>query len=175
MKEHELTTGVEVKTHHPADDGTFLTAGSRCSFTATPFEVIRRTWLQGSKRLFAGTTGTGLGVTASIPFSIITARRTKFLAAMQGRRACSSEEGGAIEEVCAGDVVIIPAGVAHKNLGASRDFGVVGAYPAGQDYDMNYGKHGERPRVDENIARVPLPESDPVFGSDGPLLNYWKL
>ena len=28
-----------------------------------------------------------------------------------------------------GDVVIIPAGVAHKNEGASADFRVVGAYP----------------------------------------------
>ena len=74
----------------------------------------------------------------------------------------------------AGDVVVIPAGVAHKNLASSDDFLVVGAYPQGQDYDMNYGKSGERPKTDENIARTPLPETDPVYGSDGPLTEHWK-
>ena len=73
-----------------------------------------------------------------------------------------------------GDVVVIPAGVAHKNLGSSSDFVVVGAYPKGQDYDMNYGKSGERPGADENIARTPLPEADPVYGSEGPLLDHWN-
>lgn len=80
---------------------------------------------------------------------------------------------GTIQEVRAGDVVIIPAGVAHKNLGASRDFGVVGAYPANQEWDMCYGKTGERPDADNRIARVPLPERDPIYGSDGPLLKHW--
>jgi uncharacterized protein YjlB len=73
-----------------------------------------------------------------------------------------------------GDVVVIPAGVAHKNLGSSGDFGVVGAYPAGQNWDMNYGKEGERPQVDENIAQVPMPETDPVYGAGGPLIDAWS-
>ena len=83
-------------------------------------------------------------------------------------------EHGVIRTLRAGDVVIIPAGVGHKNLGASGDFGVVGAYPAGQDYDMNYGRPGERPAADRNIERVPLPESDPVLGREGPLLRHWS-
>jgi uncharacterized protein YjlB len=83
-------------------------------------------------------------------------------------------EKGIIVEVCAGDVVIIPAGVAHKNLGSSRDFRVVGAYPLGQDPDMNYGKPEERPRTDRSIAAVPLPEADPVHGVKGPLFSFWK-
>lgn len=82
-------------------------------------------------------------------------------------------ENGMVEELDAGDVVVIPAGVGHKNLGASADFAVVGAYPRGQEPDMNYGKPGERPRTDENIARVPRPETDPVFGKDGPLFRHW--
>lgn len=74
----------------------------------------------------------------------------------------------------AGDVIIIPAGVAHKSLGSSPDFGVVGAYPKGQKWDMNYGNPGERPQADENIIRVPLPETDPVYGNPGPLIELWN-
>lgn len=73
----------------------------------------------------------------------------------------------------AGDVLILPAGVAHKNLGASSDFLVVGAYPAGQDWDMNTGQPGERPQADRNIEQVPLPAMDPVYGGNGPLSARW--
>ncbi len=83
-------------------------------------------------------------------------------------------ESGVIETIGAGDVMIIPAGVGHKNLGASDDFHVVGAYPPRQNVDMKYGKPGERPRADENIARVSLPATDPVFGKNGPLLDHWR-
>ena len=73
-----------------------------------------------------------------------------------------------------GDVLIIPAGVAHKNLGSENAVGVIGAYPNGRHYDMNYGKAGERPNTDRNIKSVPLPENDPVFGRDKGLFNSWK-
>jgi uncharacterized protein YjlB len=80
---------------------------------------------------------------------------------------------GVVLPVQPGDVVLIPAGVAHKNLGSSPDFCCVGAYPQGQAPDMNYGQPGERPGADERIARVPLPEADPVYASDGPLVEHW--
>jgi len=83
-------------------------------------------------------------------------------------------ERGIVTTLNPGDAVIIPAGVGHRNLGASRDFRVVGAYPLGQAWDICYGKPGERPRSDENIARVPVPRADPVFGRDGPLLAHWR-
>ncbi len=73
-----------------------------------------------------------------------------------------------------GDAVVIPAGVAHKNMGSSADLLIVGAYPAGQEYDMNYGRPAERPGADQNIENTPLPETDPVYGSSGPLLEKWK-
>jgi uncharacterized protein YjlB len=72
-----------------------------------------------------------------------------------------------------GDVVIIPAGVAHKNLGNENDVQCVGAYPGGMDYDINYGNVGERPHTDQNIRKVPKPSKDPVFGAGGGLLKYW--
>lgn len=72
------------------------------------------------------------------------------------------------------DVLVIPAGVAHKNLGGENDVGVIGAYPDGRDYDMNYGKPGERPRADENIKKVPVPANDPVFGRNKGIFKIWK-
>ena len=82
-------------------------------------------------------------------------------------------EGGTSVAVRPGDVVIIPAGVAHKNLGASKDFRVVGAYPFGQYADMNYGRSAERPGADQDIAHVFLPKADPVYGANGPLTKHW--
>ncbi|MGZ4964682.1 MAG: cupin [Limisphaerales bacterium] len=83
-------------------------------------------------------------------------------------------EDGVGERIAAGDVIIIPAGVAHKNNGCTQDFTVVGGYPEGRDWDLNKGLPGERPRVDENIAKLPLPKSDPVYGAEGPLLECWS-
>jgi uncharacterized protein YjlB len=74
-----------------------------------------------------------------------------------------------------GDVLIIPAGVAHKNLNEDDDIQCIGAYPNGMDYDMNYGKQSERPQADENIKNIPLPTSDPVFGKNSGLLEEWSL
>jgi uncharacterized protein YjlB len=82
-------------------------------------------------------------------------------------------EQGARIHVRRGDVLVIPAGVAHKNLGSENQLKCVGAYPDGKDYDINYGKVGERPRTDRNIAKVPLPAHDPVFGDNAGLVKYW--
>jgi uncharacterized protein YjlB len=77
-------------------------------------------------------------------------------------------------EIELGDVLVLPAGVAHKNLDASKDFCVVGSYAGGRSYDMKYGHADERPEAGERIARVPFPEADPVYGKDGPLMRYWS-
>jgi uncharacterized protein YjlB len=73
----------------------------------------------------------------------------------------------------AGDVIVIPAGVGHKNLGASRNFGVVGAYPNGRQCDLLRGRSGERPQADRNIAAIPIPNEDPLYGAEGPLKRFW--
>lgn len=83
-------------------------------------------------------------------------------------------EPGVVHTINIGDVILIPAGTGHKNLGASDDFAIVGGYPQGQTWDMCYGKSDERPQADKNIARVPLPQSDPIYGADGPVMDYWK-
>ncbi|HET6518404.1 MAG TPA: cupin domain-containing protein [Geminicoccaceae bacterium] len=83
-------------------------------------------------------------------------------------------ERGVTLRVRPGDVLVIPAGVGHRNLGADPDLLVVGAYPEGQEgYDLCRGGPDERPRALANIARVPLPATDPVYGADGPLIEHW--
>jgi uncharacterized protein YjlB len=88
-------------------------------------------------------------------------------------RACFGGPQGKILQAEKGDVIIIPAGVSHCNKEQSPDFKVVGGYFASQPWDMMYGKQGERPQADRNISQVCLPNTDPVFGSDGPLLKLW--
>ena len=74
-----------------------------------------------------------------------------------------------------GDVVVIPAGVAHERLEASRDLTVVGAYAEGHDYDMKRPGEEEDGGVQERrIERVPLPHQDPVYGEVGPLRLLWN-
>lgn len=83
-------------------------------------------------------------------------------------------EGGVDLTVSAGDVVIIPAGVGHKALEASRDLGIVGAYPAGSGPDLCRGAPNERPATLDAIARVAVPARDPLYGAEGPLREHWS-
>jgi uncharacterized protein YjlB len=79
---------------------------------------------------------------------------------------------GPLIDVAAGDCLVLPAGTGHMRVEASRDFLVVGAYPPGQEADIQTGPASE-PQLDK-IARLPLPETDPLEGRDGPLLRYWR-
>ncbi|QQK74473.1 hypothetical protein HUG15_01845 [Salicibibacter cibarius] len=83
-------------------------------------------------------------------------------------------EQGAEVNIQQDDTVILPAGFGHKRLEASDDFEVIGAYPNGQSYDFCYGYADERPEKLENIKKVPLPDTDPLFGESGPLFSYWS-
>jgi uncharacterized protein YjlB len=69
-----------------------------------------------------------------------------------------------------GDVIVLPAGTGHKKLASRGALGVVGAYPEGQRPDtcrVFSEKHLKE------IAGVPLPACDPVYGPQGPLFKYW--
>lgn len=81
---------------------------------------------------------------------------------------------GPVVTVRAGDVIVIPAGVGHKNEGASPDLVVIGAYPAGQHADLRRGRPEERDEVLRRIAAVPLPPTDPVDGHKGTLVAAWR-
>jgi uncharacterized protein YjlB len=77
-------------------------------------------------------------------------------------------------KVYAGDVIVIPAGVPHQKISDSGDFAVVGAYPGGREWDLFRGRPGERPKADNNIAALPIPNNDPIYGAEGPLRQIWK-
>jgi uncharacterized protein YjlB len=83
-------------------------------------------------------------------------------------------ENGIHLKIEKGDVILIPAGVAHRNLGKEKDVICIGGYPRGKDYDMNYGKEGERPGADERIAQVNIPRFDPLTGEPDPLNKIWN-
>ncbi len=73
-----------------------------------------------------------------------------------------------------GDLVVLPAGTTHKRIDSGDGFAVVGAYPDGQRWDMNYGKETETENARKNILQVPLPKNDPVFGAKGKMFEFWK-
>lgn len=83
-------------------------------------------------------------------------------------------EKGIILTATAGDILVLPAGTGHKKLESSPDFQLVGAYPDGMSYNTHTGDKEERPQVLGEIARVPVPDKDPLLGAEGPLLVHWK-
>ncbi|KAI0821349.1 RmlC-like cupin domain-containing protein [Irpex lacteus] len=80
---------------------------------------------------------------------------------------------GKIEEtVKKGDVIVVPAGVAHRLMKAEGEdiFEVVGSYPVGaKSWDMCYGREDED-GVEERIRGLGWFERDSVYGQDGPVL-----
>ena len=62
---------------------------------------------------------------------------------------------------------------AEHPVGSNDNFGIIGAYPEGRDFDICRGRKGERPKADERIADVPMPKADPIYGADGPLFRLW--
>src|SRR5271170_3428455 len=83
-------------------------------------------------------------------------------------------ENGASVELRTGDVVVIPAGVAHKREAASSDLLVIGSYPKGQRPDICQADAAMHDKSAGNVARVGLPACDPVTGKADPLIDCWR-
>jgi uncharacterized protein YjlB len=77
-------------------------------------------------------------------------------------------------EIAKGDVALLPAGTGHQCLWASSDLMVIGTYPPAGRYDLCRGSKAEYAKAIASIPKVPLPETDPVYGKDGPLLELWR-
>ena len=84
-------------------------------------------------------------------------------------------EGGKKLTLQAGDLIVLPAGTGHRRVSASDNLVVMGAYPAGQEhYDICRNKSDHPKDIFAAIAAVPLPDSDPIYGVDGPLMQEWS-
>ena len=83
-------------------------------------------------------------------------------------------DGSDIVRIEKGDLVVLPAGTAHKRIDSGDGFAVVGAYPDKQRWDMNYGKQEEAEKSKQNIAKVAMPSHDPAFGKNGKMFEHWR-
>jgi len=81
---------------------------------------------------------------------------------------------GAEIELSIGDVCVLPAGTGHQCLWASPDLVVIGAYPRSGKYDLCRGSKAEHAKALQTIPAVPLPDADPAYGAQGPLLRLWR-
>ncbi|KAL7808233.1 RmlC-like cupin domain-containing protein [Trichoderma gracile] len=80
---------------------------------------------------------------------------------------------GRVEPVVrGGDVIVVPAGVAHRLLEDldPEPFLMVGSYPIGKNWDMCYGKSDDEYDAD-SIKALPWFSRDPIYGDDGPALS----
>lgn len=85
-------------------------------------------------------------------------------------------EQGVQVNVEKGDVIVVPAGVAHCTMSTEGNYTYVAVYPTGSpQYDMHYAKAEEDvPMLVAQTKKAPRPIEDPVYGRAGPLIHLWK-
>lgn len=81
---------------------------------------------------------------------------------------------GPIVGISSGDILVLPAGTAHRKASASEGFSVVGAYPGGIAPDLCHGTREELVHTLRDISRVPAPHRDPILGADQGAVLFWK-
>ncbi|MFC6840535.1 cupin [Xanthomonas theicola] len=94
-------------------------------------------------------------------------------AARSNARLVVGGPGGPETMLAAGDALLLPAGTGHCCIASSADVLVVGAYPAGQDWDIC--RQAPSAAALRRIAQLPFPPRDPVAGAHGPLLQHWRM
>ncbi|MDH7807960.1 MULTISPECIES: cupin [unclassified Rhizobium] len=73
--------------------------------------------------------------------------------------------------VTQGDCLVLPAGTGHMKLKSSAHFQVVGAYPPGQEADIQTS--APTSAMLAQIKSLPKPTTDPVHGASGGLIDLW--
>lgn len=82
-------------------------------------------------------------------------------------------EKGKIIEVKVGDVLLLPAGIGHKQISADDEFMLVGAYPPEIKADLCHDEPSQLVPRTKAVEAVPLPATDPVTGhSEGSMITW---
>jgi len=79
--------------------------------------------------------------------------------------------GGRIVALHPGDALLLPAGTGHCLQAFAGSLRVVGAYPAGQQWDIRRDRL--TPTELAAMELLPFPPSDPVLGERGPVIEQW--
>ncbi|WP_241623010.1 cupin domain-containing protein [Rosenbergiella australiborealis] len=109
------------------------------------------------------------------PFTHYHSNTHELLGVSQGNATVQlGGETGPTVTVKRGDVILIPAGVGHKQLSATDDFQVLGAYPRGLSPDLYHDDPTKLAEAQQHIARIAMPSTDPVTGKQGGILTLWK-
>lgn len=167
-----MTRRMKPETHTFEDDG--AVPNSRLPVLVYPGALDADAGPAAYENLFAGHGWRGAWRDGIFPFHHFHSTAHEVLGIAAGRAEVTLGGPGARRfTLHSGDVVVLPAGTGHCNAGSSEDLLVVGAYPNGMDWDVRRGDPAERDEVLGNIARVPLPDQDPVEGEHGPLVELW--
>ncbi|HKK17508.1 MAG TPA: hypothetical protein VJ952_02405 [Opitutales bacterium] len=77
-------------------------------------------------------------------------------------------------ELCKNDLLLLPAGTAHRLIMGSSNFRAVSAVPEGQEEDklLNEGDFPAKYCL-QVVQATPRPTTDPYFGHKGPLFDFW--
>jgi len=87
---------------------------------------------------------------------------------------CIGGPAGKKMTVKSGDILVIPAGLAHRCISSSDGFTVVGAYPGGKSPDLIRAEESDHDTAVKRIRQVAVPDRDPVLGITGGLVKLWK-
>lgn len=171
----EVLQSPDIEAHLLADDGTFPNNETLPLLVyREAFQFGRRSSSHVVEEVFRAHDWSGIWRDGIFSYHHFHSTAHEVLAVSRGAATVQlGGPNGIARKVHAEDVLILPAGVAHKHIRSDLDFQVVGAYPQGQTWDLKTGHADERPEVDRNIEEVPLPPADPVYGVDGPLVTYW--
>ena len=167
------SSGAEPEKFHFTDDGKIPNSKFPLLVYREAFEARGTDGAAWLERRFAANNWTNSWRNGVYPFHHYHSTSHEVLGVFSGSALLhlGGEQGQKVE-VRAGDILIIPAGVGHKNL-KSDGLGIVGAYPDGREWDINKGLPGERPQTDRNIAALPVPGTDPLWGKEKGLIKIW--
>ena len=124
--------------------------------------------------LFRRNSWGGTWVYTVFPYWHFHTRGHEVLACVSGSaRIGFGGDRGLQADVLVGDVCVIPAGVGHKKLDASPDFQMAGGYPPGQEGNIVRPGEMDDERIAREISRLGLPQTDPITGTNGSLVEIW--